>query len=412
MFELLFCSFFTIFPDYLYRRFRQGKRVGREINLFSVWYELRWGLTGCVMLTVLLITTVFYFHPSTSAVSSFFRTVTILPQIPGRVEEVYVTTKQEVSEGDPIFKIEDSTQRTAVVAAERRIAEVEASLAVARDQLAAASGTADQAVGLLERSQDELARQLNLQARNANVVAGREIDRLQNSVNSRQGAVDAAFANVQALQTQIDVLIPAQMATAEANLAQAQAELDKTIVVAGEDGEVEQFQLQVGDYVSAVLRPAGILVPAEFEEGRFVAGFGQLAGQIIKPGMLAEIACASQPFTVIPMVITAVQPVIATGQFRPSDQLIDLQSRSQTPGTLTVNMEPLFPGHADAIPPGSDCVANAYTSFHDQLDDPSLGFWTKLGMHGVDTVGMIHAIILRAQTLLLPVRSLVLSGGH
>lgn len=412
MFELLFCSFFTIFPDYLYRRFRQGKRFGREINLFSVWYELRWGLTGCVMLTVLLITTVFYFHPSTSVVSSFFRTVTILPQIPGRVEEVYVTTKQEVSEGDPIFKIEDSTQRTAVVAAERRIAEVEASLAVARDQLAAASGTADQAVGLLEQSQDELARQLNLQARNANVVAGREIDRLQNSVNSRQGAVDAAFANVQALQTQIDVLIPAQMATAEANLAQAQAELDKTIVVAGEDGEVEQFQLQVGDYVSAVLRPAGILVPAEFEEGRFVAGFGQLAGQIIKPGMLAEIACASQPFTVIPMVITAVQPVIATGQFRPSDQLIDLQSRSQTPGTLTVNMEPLFPGHADAIPPGSDCVANAYTSFHDQLDDPSLGFWTKLGMHGVDTVGMIHAIILRAQTLLLPVRSLVLSGGH
>ncbi|QIE41884.1 HlyD family secretion protein [Rhodobacteraceae bacterium SC52] len=412
MFELLFCSFFTIFPDYLYRRFRQGKRFGREINLFSVWYELRWGLTGCVMLTVLLITTVFYFHPSTSVVSSFFRTVTILPQIPGRVEEVYVTTKQEVSEGDPIFKIEDSTQRTAVVAAERRIAEVEASLAVARDQLAAASGTADQAVGLLEQSQDELARQLNLQARNANVVAGREIDRLQNSVNSRQGAVDAAFANVQALQTQIDVLIPAQMATAEANLAQAQAELDKTIVFAGEDGEVEQFQLQVGDYVSAVLRPAGILVPAEFEEGRFVAGFGQLAGQIIKPGMLAEIACASQPFTVIPMVITAVQPVIATGQFRPSDQLIDLQSRSQTPGTLTVNMEPLFPGHADAIPPGSDCVANAYTSFHDQLDDPSLGFWTKLGMHGVDTVGMIHAIILRAQTLLLPVRSLVLSGGH
>lgn len=412
MFELMFCSFFTILPDYLYRRFGQGKRFGREINLFSVWYELRWGLTGCFMLTVLLITTVFYFHPSTSIVSSFFRTVTILPQIPGRVEEVYVTTKQQVSAGDPIFKIEDSTQRTAVEAAERRIAEVDASLAVARDQLDAASGNADQAVGLLEQSQDELARQLNLQARNANVVAGREIDRLQNSVNSRQGSVDAAFANVQALQTQIDVLIPAQKATAEANLAQAQAELDKTIVVAGEDGEVEQFQLQVGDYVSAVLRPAGILVPSEFEEGSFVAGFGQLAGQIVKPGMLAEIACASQPFTIIPMVITAVQPVIATGQFRPSDQLLDLQSRSQTPGTLTVNMEPLFPGHANEIPPGSSCVANAYTSFHDRLDDPSLGFWTKLGMHGVDTVGMIHAIILRAQTLLLPVRSLVLSGGH
>jgi hypothetical protein len=45
MLELLFCSLLTIFPDYLYRRFAQGKRFGREITLFTVWYELRWGIT-------------------------------------------------------------------------------------------------------------------------------------------------------------------------------------------------------------------------------------------------------------------------------------------------------------------------------------------------------------------------------
>ena len=43
MLELLFCSMLTIFPDYLYRRFAQGKRIGKEITLFSVWFELRWG---------------------------------------------------------------------------------------------------------------------------------------------------------------------------------------------------------------------------------------------------------------------------------------------------------------------------------------------------------------------------------
>jgi hypothetical protein len=75
-------------------------------------------------------------------------------------------------------------------------------------------------------------------------------------------------------------------------------------------------------------------------------------------------------------------------------------------------MEPLFAGHADAIPPGSACIANAYTSFHDRLDDPDLSMAAWLGMHAVDTVGLIHAILLRSQTLLLPVRSLVLSGGH
>jgi len=33
-------------PEYLYRRYRQGKRLGKEITFFSIWYELRWGITS------------------------------------------------------------------------------------------------------------------------------------------------------------------------------------------------------------------------------------------------------------------------------------------------------------------------------------------------------------------------------
>ena len=54
MLELLLCSLVTIVPDYLYRRYIQGKRLGKEITLFSVWYELRWGITSCLMLTISL----------------------------------------------------------------------------------------------------------------------------------------------------------------------------------------------------------------------------------------------------------------------------------------------------------------------------------------------------------------------
>ena len=64
MFELMFCSMLTILPDYLIRRYVQGKRFGKEITLFSVWYELRWGITACALLTVSLITVVFYFVAS------------------------------------------------------------------------------------------------------------------------------------------------------------------------------------------------------------------------------------------------------------------------------------------------------------------------------------------------------------
>ena len=90
MFELMLCSMFTLLPDYLYRRYRQGKRIGIEITLFSMWYELRWGIVGCVLLTIGLITTIFYYHPSTSSAALFFRTIPILPEGSGRVAEVKV----------------------------------------------------------------------------------------------------------------------------------------------------------------------------------------------------------------------------------------------------------------------------------------------------------------------------------
>ena len=48
MLELLLCSMLTILPDYLYRRYRQGKRFGHEITLYSVWFELRFGIIGCL----------------------------------------------------------------------------------------------------------------------------------------------------------------------------------------------------------------------------------------------------------------------------------------------------------------------------------------------------------------------------
>ena len=43
MLELLFRSILTILPDYLFRRYAQGRRLGKEITFYSVWFELRGG---------------------------------------------------------------------------------------------------------------------------------------------------------------------------------------------------------------------------------------------------------------------------------------------------------------------------------------------------------------------------------
>src|SRR5437868_6806950 len=114
MLELILCSLFTLLPDYLYRRYVQGKRLGKEITFFSVWYELRWGITGCLMLTISLITMIFYFHPSTTSAALYFRTVPILPEGSGRVAEVNVGFSEAVKKGDVLFRLDSSKQQAAM----------------------------------------------------------------------------------------------------------------------------------------------------------------------------------------------------------------------------------------------------------------------------------------------------------
>ena len=129
MVEILICSLLTILPDYLYRRYGQGKRFGHEITLYSVWFELRWGIVGCLMLTVSLITVIFYNHPSTTNATLFFRTVPIVPEASGRVAEIHVRQGGKVGQGEPIFRLDDAKQQAAVEAARRKVGEVEAALA-------------------------------------------------------------------------------------------------------------------------------------------------------------------------------------------------------------------------------------------------------------------------------------------
>src|SRR5882762_6686747 len=132
MLELMLCSMLTILPDYLYRRYRQGKRFGHEITFFSVWFELRFGIVTCLMLTVALITVIFYFHPSTTTATLFYRTVPIVPEISGRVSEVHVEFSAPVKKGDVIFKLDSSKQEAAMETARRKIAEVDAGMLVAQ----------------------------------------------------------------------------------------------------------------------------------------------------------------------------------------------------------------------------------------------------------------------------------------
>jgi hypothetical protein len=127
--------------------------------------------------------------------------------------------------------------------------------------------------------------------------------------------------------------------------------------------------------------------------------------------MVAEAACMSKPWVIIPMVVTIVQDFIAAGQFRAGEVLIDPQNL-QKPGSILVFLEPLYKGGLDGVTPGSTCIVNAYTSNHEEINNPKTGTLKGFALHAVDATALVHALLLRIQALLLPVKTLVLSGGH
>jgi multidrug resistance efflux pump len=409
MLELIACSLVTVLPDYLFRRYVQGKRIGQEITIFSVWYVLRWGLTACFMLTVAVIATVFFFHPSSTNVTSFFRTVPIISEATGRVAEVYLGHRDTVAAGEPIFRLDSSSQEAAIEVAKRKIAEVDAAMVVARTDLLTAEGKIAEAQAAVRQVEDDLRTKRALNSSGSSVVATRDIEKQEVNLESVRGTLKAAEAAKEAAQARLASLLPAQKASAEAALEQAETDLRKTVVRAGFAGRVEQFALRPGDIVSPIMRSAGVLIPEEAGRRALQAGFDQVSSSVIEVGMIGEVACNTLPWRIIPVVVTAKQDYIATGQFRGGEQLADFQSTGAQ-GSVLVYLEPLYSGGIDEVTPGSNCVANLYSNHHKEIEAEGTSAVRRIGLHVIDALGLVHAMLLRVQVVAMPVKTLVLSG--
>src|SRR6201746_2257950 len=361
------------------------------------------------MLTGALITMIFYYHPSTSSATLYFRSVPIVPEVAGRVAEVHVDISASVKQGDVLFRLDSAKQDAALLTAKRKIAEVDAAMLSAQADVMKAEGQIQQAQGDYQQATDELNTKRELQQRNPGIVPQRDIEKLQVLQAGRQGSLDAANASKQSATVRVTAVLPAEKASAEAALAEAQVDLDKTFIRTGGDGRGEQFGLSAGDIVNPMIRTAGVLIPDGAGRQALAAGFGQIEAQVMKGGMVAEATCISRPWAIIPLVVTQVQDYIAAGQFRGGEQLVEAQNTVR-PGTILVFMEPIYQGGLEGVTPGSSCVANAYTSNHELISSGKIGSLRSFGLHVIDATGLVHALLLRIQALLLPIQTLVLSG--
>ncbi len=111
---------------------------------------------------------VFYFHPSTTNAGPYFRTIPLLPQGGGLVEEVFVKNGEAVEAGSPLCIILDSSQAASVSIAESQIA---SAFVQAQAQLDGARAQQVQAESSLAQTENELAKKQVLASRGQQLVS-------------------------------------------------------------------------------------------------------------------------------------------------------------------------------------------------------------------------------------------------
>ena len=209
--------------------------------------------------------------------------VTVLaPQVNGYVTEVLVKDYEQVKAGQPLVRIDSRTYEAAVAQAQAQLANAQAQLANSdqtqaqnRATLGASRAGLAAVQAEAERSQAELKRVQELAERGS--VSLNERDKVRATARLAATNVAKAQADIDINQEKIKATtvgrdsLKAQVQMAEAQLRQAQINLDNTVVHAPGDGQVSEVGVRRGQYVTAgsqlmYVVPHTLWVVANFKE--------------------------------------------------------------------------------------------------------------------------------------------------
>jgi len=209
--------------------------------------------------------------------------VTVLaPQVNGYVTEVLVKDYEHVRAGQPLVKIDSRTYQAALAQAQAQLANANAQLANASQtqaqnqaSLKAKQATLQATQAEAERAQAELRRVEDLAQRGS--VSLNERDKVRATARLAISNTDKARADIAIGQATIKATtvnhaaLEAAVQMAQAQVQQAQINLDNTTVHAPSDGQVSEVSARQGQYVAAgsqllYVVPSQLWVVANFKE--------------------------------------------------------------------------------------------------------------------------------------------------
>ncbi|OJU31112.1 MAG: secretion protein HylD [Alphaproteobacteria bacterium 65-37] len=324
------------------------------------WTVMTAALGGVFMIGALLVV-MNYNHPYTPDARIYFYTTPIVPQVRGRVIEVAVKPNEPLKMGDVLFRIDPQPFQFAVDEKRAALAEAQQNvrqLTAAFDQ---ATAGVDKARAQLELAQQTYDRQHTLLERQ--VVAQATVDTASRNLEaSRQTLLQAEAAAERArlaAASRIDG-VNTTVARLQAELRDAQFDLDQTVVRAPGDGYVAQMFLRPGNMaVPLPLNPAMIFIHQDQKD--LVAAFPQNALQRLNPGDEAEVSFAAMPARIFTGKVRRVVDAVSQGQLQPSPTLINPEDRFSKPGRALVAIDLTSDVSAYNLPGGAIADVAVYT---------------------------------------------------
>ncbi|HEX2335658.1 MAG TPA: HlyD family secretion protein, partial [Hyphomicrobiaceae bacterium] len=275
---------------------------------------------------------------------------------------VPVEANTPLKDGDVLFRIDPTQYQYVVDQKKALLAEAEQSVKQLKSAYDQALANVEKVKVQVKLAQEEYDRQDYLFKKK--VIAQATLDTATRNVDAAKQGLAASEAAAESAKLAYEVEISGvntTVARLQAELGEAQYNLDNTVVRAPGPGYVTQMLLRPGMYVvPAPLRPVMVFVHKDDEV--LAAGFQQNALQRVRPGDEAEVAFDAIPGRVFKAKVRNVLDAIALGQLQATGVLQDMGAA--IPGgraVATIDIEEDTSGYN--IPGGAAAQVAVYTPY-------------------------------------------------
>ena len=236
--------------------------------------------------------------PYTSQARVHAVVVPIAPEVSGTVTDVAVQSNQAVSAGQVLFEIDRDRYLLAVETAEANLQSARQATGASTANVDAAAATVESARAALVRAEQDARRLRRIKAEDPGAISDRRVEQAEASLAVSESQLAAAEASLERARQDLGETGEqnSRILQAQAALSQAQLDLERTRILAPDDGIVTDVRVDRGNFAGAgtplmtFLATDDIWVQADFTENNL--------GNI-KRGDPVEIVFDSLPGTVV-----------------------------------------------------------------------------------------------------------------